>query len=99
MGILFAMFTRKKFRENAEVRGRARLLVCITLSYVCGALISAITNTYLGFQLFYIVCFMLVIVLLYDHSRVQILKKYSRRDGKKRTLVNAEHQSVLKKIV
>ncbi|MFC3160066.1 YoaK family protein [Chryseobacterium arachidis] len=37
LGILFSMFTQKKFRKNGELVGRAKLLMSIMFSYVLGA--------------------------------------------------------------
>ncbi len=75
LGILFAMFTQKQFRENRELRGKARLLTFISTFYTAGAMTSAVAQVHLGFRSFYLTCGFLVIVALYDGSRLKEIQK------------------------
>lgn len=80
LGILLSMFTRKKYRENKELVNKAKLILSITLAYVCGAITSAYAYQYVQFVLFYIVCLLLVVVLLYDQYKLRLTRfQFQRR--------------------
>jgi uncharacterized membrane protein YoaK (UPF0700 family) len=66
LGILFSMFMRKEYRENAEMVGKAKLLLSIAFSYVAGAVVAGYACLHIGFQTFYLVSSLLVVVILYD---------------------------------
>lgn len=74
LGILLSMFTHAKFRANPELIGKAKLISSITLSYMTGAILAGLTYRYFQFKLFYLVCFFLGIVLVYDFSKLWVLK-------------------------
>lgn len=95
LGILFSMFTKKEFRENEELRGKAKLLSSIAISYLSGAIVSGILYFHTGFQVFYIVSVFLTIVISYDlykirFTRYLLLKKRNNaiKINKKRTIVS-----------
>lgn len=95
LGILFSMFTKKEFRENEELRGKARLLSSIAISYLSGAIVSGILYFHTGFQVFYIVSIFLTIVISYDlykirFTRYLLLKKRNNaiKINKERTIVS-----------
>ena len=56
LGILFSMFTQKKYRKKPELVGKAKLLGSIMLAYVLGALFSGFTYMHLHFKVFYLIC-------------------------------------------
>lgn len=72
LGILFSMFTQKKFRKNGELVGRAKLLMSIMLAYVCGAVFSGLTYYYLEFRVFYVICLCLLVVIGYDAYKIHL---------------------------
>ncbi|WP_333875762.1 YoaK family protein [Flavobacterium sp.] len=72
LGVLFSMFTKKEFRTNETLKGRAKLLVCITLSYLSGAVTAGFTYTHLNFKMFYMVSLVLVIIIIYDLSKLKL---------------------------
>lgn len=72
LGILFSMFTQKKFRKNGELVGRAKLLMSIMISYVLGAVFSGLTYYYLEFRVFYVISLCLLVVIGYDAYKIHI---------------------------
>ncbi len=72
LGILFSMFTQKKFRKNGELVARAKLLMSIMLAYVTGAVFSGLTYFYLEFRVFYIISLCLLVVIGYDTYKIHI---------------------------
>lgn len=74
LGILSSMLTKKEYRENEALRGKTRLLVVIALSYLSGGVFSGILFLKIGFKVFYMVCALLFLVILYDHSKIGIMK-------------------------
>lgn len=77
LAILFSMFTKKEFRNNKELVGKAKLLIAIFISYLSGALIAGFVYFELKFQVFYYVCLVLLVVIAYDYSklRFKLLKR------------------------
>lgn len=74
LGILFSMFTKKSFRNNLELRNKAKLIMSITASYVVGAILAGCIYKYVQFQLFYIVSLCLLVVLAYDLYTLKFLR-------------------------
>lgn len=74
LGILFSMFTKKEYRENEELRGKAKLLSSIAISYLSGAIISGLLYFNTGFQVFYIVSIFLTIVISYDLYKIRFTR-------------------------
>jgi uncharacterized membrane protein YoaK (UPF0700 family) len=72
LGILFSMFTQKKFRKNGELVGRAKLLSSIMVAYVFGAVFSGLTYYYLEFRVFYVISLCLLVVIGYDAYKIHI---------------------------
>lgn len=78
LGILFSMFTKKQFRNNPELRDKAKLILSITSSYVTGAIIAGCIYQYVQFKLFYIVCLFLLVVLAYDLYTLKVLRYFTQ---------------------
>lgn len=74
LGILFSMFTMKKFRENEMLVGKAKLLLSIVLAYVLGAVFSGMIYFEIKFKVFYVVSFFLILVIAYDFSKIRLLR-------------------------
>ncbi len=69
------MFTKESNRNNKALVDKFHLLLSIVGAYVLGGLLSGISFTYLSNKTFYIVCFVLLIIGLYDHYKLYMLKK------------------------
>lgn len=74
LGILFSMFTRKEFRQNKELIGKAKLLLSIAAGYLLGAVASGFTYMFMGFGLFYVVSLFLVVVIFYDFYKLKFTR-------------------------
>lgn len=72
LGILFSMFTQKKFRKNPELIGKAKLLMSIMIAYVMGAVFSGLTYYHLEFRVFYVISVCLLIVIGYDFYKINL---------------------------
>jgi uncharacterized membrane protein YoaK (UPF0700 family) len=72
LGILLSMFTHKKYRRNAELISRAKLLTSIMAAYVLGAVFSGLTYFYLEFRVFYVICVCLLVVIGYDFYKINL---------------------------
>ncbi|MCW5906795.1 MAG: DUF1275 domain-containing protein [Chitinophagales bacterium] len=74
LGILCAMFTKKEFRSNPELLGKAKLLSAITVSFIAGAVLSGLIYMHIQFRIFFLISFCLLLVILYDLYRVRIMR-------------------------
>ncbi len=88
LGILFSMFTKKEYRNNEALIGKAKLLVAITASYLTGAILAGFTYVSLSFKMFYLVSLVLVIIIVYDLYKLR-LKLYLR--NRKLLKINLEN--------
>jgi len=73
LGILFSMFTKKKYREHPELIAKAKLLGTITVSYLFGAVVSGLLYKSLEFKVLYVVSAFLVIIISYDWYKISLL--------------------------
>lgn len=97
LGILFSMFTKKRFRNNRAIVEKAKLIFSIFISYVVGAIVASYYFNIIRFKIFYVVCLILVIVLLYDFSKIRYFKFITRKHRQERELKRAvkEHEPQL----
>jgi uncharacterized membrane protein YoaK (UPF0700 family) len=72
LGILFSMFTKKQYRDNKELRGRAILLFSIAAAYLTGGILSGFAYFHIEFKVFYLVSALLVVVVFYDFYKIKI---------------------------
>ncbi|HEV7348574.1 YoaK family protein [Telluribacter sp.] len=79
LGILFSMFTRKEFRDNPTLIGRAKLLLSIAVSYLSAGVLSAMLYHRLQFRVFFVVSFVIVVIICYDYSRLRLLQLFKKR--------------------
>jgi len=70
LGVLFSMFTQRKYRKNKALVGRAKVLLVIVFTYVLGAVFAGITYYYLKFNVFYVICLCLLVVVFYDFYKI-----------------------------
>jgi uncharacterized membrane protein YoaK (UPF0700 family) len=80
LGILFSMFTQKEYRQDRELVGKARLLSAVVVSYLSAGVLSAMLYTHIQFRVFYVVSGVIVVVILYDYSRLRLLQMIRKRD-------------------
>ncbi len=74
LGILLAMFTKKTYRENKKLTDKAQLLVTIASAYVLGGIFSGILYLNIQFMVFLVVCFVILIILVYDYSKLKVTR-------------------------
>jgi uncharacterized membrane protein YoaK (UPF0700 family) len=99
LAILFSMFTQPEYRRNAELRGKARLLLTILLCYLTGGVIAGGVCLTLGFVVFYAVSSILFFIIVYDfyqlRSSIRNRRQYIRRKrSRSKTLVRQEEFTV-----
>lgn len=90
LGILFSMFTKREYRENKELRGKAKLLSAIATAYLGGAIVSGFLYFYTGFQVFYIVSIFLTIVIFYDWYKIRFSRFLALKRRNNYIKVNTE---------
>lgn len=74
LGILFSMFTKREYRNNVDLVIRAKLLFAIMVSYLIGAILSGYLYRFIGFNVFFVVSFLLGIIISYDLYEISRLK-------------------------
>lgn len=79
LGILLSMFTKKEFRQNKEIRDKAKLISSILASYVLGAIIAAFIVNVFTFKIFYFVSMFIFIIVMYDMYHLYLLKYWAKR--------------------
>ena len=79
LGILFSMFTKKEYRANEALKGKAKLLLYITASYLIGAITAGFTYVQLNFKMFYLVSLVLVVIIIYDLSKLRLKVYWHQR--------------------
>ncbi|WP_177765311.1 YoaK family protein [Flavobacterium sp. I3-2] len=70
LGILFSMFTMKKYRKNKALVSRAKVLLVIVISYLLGAIFAGIFYHYFKFYIFYLISVCLLVVIVYDFYKI-----------------------------
>jgi uncharacterized membrane protein YoaK (UPF0700 family) len=78
LGVLYSMFTKAEYRSNEELRGKAFLLTSIAISYISGGIASAFVYQEIGFKVFYLVCVFISFVIVYDYSKIRLMKAIGR---------------------
>lgn len=86
LGIFFSMFTKKRFRNNRAITDKAKLIFSIFISYVIGAIIASYYFNIIRFKIFYVACLVLIVVLLYDFSKIRYFKFLIRKQRQERTI-------------
>lgn len=97
LGILFSMLTKKKFRKNSAITDKAKLIFSIFLSYVSGAILASYYLKIIQFKLFYLICSILIIVLIYDISKVRYFLFFVRKKQNKLKSIPNERERQLAK--
>lgn len=74
LAILLSMFTKKSYRENEELKGKAQLLLSVVTSYMIGGIIAGVIILVAQFKVFWFASFVIVLVVLYDYSKVKVTR-------------------------
>lgn len=101
LGIIASMLTHKEFRNNQELKNKAKLLIYIVTFYLGGGIISGYIYLQIGFKVFYVGSFFLIAILIYDYSSLKVKKIIYKKNQRnavfitidqedKKTLENAE---------
>ncbi|WP_057938719.1 YoaK family protein [Algoriphagus resistens] len=72
LGILASLFTKKKNRQNPELRRKWNLLLAIMSSYLLGGVCAGLIYLTINYNVFYIVCFFLLLVIGHDFYRIKM---------------------------
>lgn len=72
LGILASLFTQKKNRKNPELRRKWNLLMTIMSSYMLGGVCAGLIYLTINYNVFYIVCIFLLVVIGYDFYRIKM---------------------------
>lgn len=86
LGVLFSMFTKKEYRENEALRGKAKLLLSTAFFYVFGAIVAGYTYLYVDFKLFYVVSLFLIVVIMYDFYKIKVRQYIEKQNFYKKKL-------------
>ena len=70
LGIHLSMMTRAKYRKDMAVIRKLRLMLAIAVSYLAGGLFSGLLTNYFQFKVFFLICMIISIVLLYDFVKI-----------------------------
>jgi uncharacterized membrane protein YoaK (UPF0700 family) len=97
LGILFSMFTKKEFRNNKNLKERAKLLSSITVFYLIGAVLAGFTYVSLGFKMFYVVSLVLAVIIMYDLYKIRLKLYLHKRKLFKLNLTELKENIILKK--
>ncbi len=72
LGILASLFTKEQNRKNPELRRKWNLLLAIMFSYLLGGISAGYIYLTIAYNVFYIVCLFLLIVIGYDFYRLKM---------------------------
>ncbi len=89
LALLLSMFTRKEYRNNKTLVGRAKLIMTVMASYTGGALLAALCYQLILFKVFYIVCALLFVVIGYDFYKIRSVY-FMRMKARNNRMVLAE---------
>jgi len=74
LAIALSMMTKKHYRKDEKVIEKIQLLSSIMFFYVLGGVITGVLYNTIQNYTFYIVCFFLTIIILYDYYKLTVLK-------------------------
>lgn len=94
LGILVSMFSKKEYREKPELQDKMRLLLMIMISYIVGGVCAGYIYLTIAYNVFYIVCVFLLIVIGYDfyHTKVTTYLQEKRQPYYRKTIKDREPQ-------
>ncbi|RAI89311.1 YoaK family protein [Algoriphagus yeomjeoni] len=90
LGILASLFTKKENRENPHLRNKWKLLLAIMSSYLAGGISAGYIYLNIAYNVFYIVCVFLVIVIGYDFYRLKMRSLLQRKQPYYRKIIKSQ---------
>lgn len=74
LALLLSMFTKQHYRENEELKGKARLLLSIVTSYMIGGIVAGVLVFVAQFKVFWFASFVITLVVAYDYSKIKVTR-------------------------
>ncbi|WP_418509315.1 DUF1275 family protein [Corallibacter sp.] len=74
VGILTAMFTKKKYRNNKSLRGKFNVLLAIAFSYLTGGILAGVIYFKTKFLVFFAVSGVICFIILYEYYKLKLAK-------------------------
>lgn len=82
LGILYSMFSKKKFREDKAMKQKAILISCVAFFYLSAGVLGGFLYYSIGYRMFYVVCAILVLVITYDLNKAWLQARKKRKAEK-----------------
>lgn len=79
LGMLFSMFTKKEYRHSSVLRGKLKIQLAIMSSYLLGGVTAGFIYLTISYNVFYIVCLFLLIVIGYDYYKLKFYELVNKR--------------------
>ena len=95
LGILVSLFTKKENRQNPRLRQKWVLLMTIMISYLSGGITAGYIYLTIAYNVFYIVCIFLVIVIGYDFYRLKMRSLLHRKQPYYRKIIKNQSPQLL----
>lgn len=74
VGILTAMFTKKKYRHNKALRSKLNVLLAIAASYLSGGILAGVIYYEAKFLVFFAVSAVIGFIILYEYYKLKVTK-------------------------
>ncbi|GAA0874268.1 YoaK family protein [Wandonia haliotis] len=74
-----SMLTKKKYRQNKQVRDKVKLLSFIAAAYLTGGVIAGSITYWFEFTVFFVIAITIVVVLIYDISKIYLTKAIRKK--------------------
>lgn len=74
VGILTAMFTKKKYRQNKALRSKLNVLLAIAASYLSGGILAGVIYYEAKFLVFFAVSAVIGFIILYEYYKLKVTK-------------------------
>lgn len=99
LGMLFSMFTKREYRQSSQLRGKLKIQLAIMLSYLMGGISAGYIYLTISYNVFYIVCLFLLVVIGYDYYKLKFYELLNKREIRsRRNLVLNKSKRVLEKV-
>jgi uncharacterized membrane protein YoaK (UPF0700 family) len=70
LAIHLSMLLKPSFKHNKQIRDKVKLLSSIALGYLIGGIVAGSVTHFFQFYVFYVISFAMILVLLYDVSKI-----------------------------
>lgn len=79
LAIHLSLLTKLENRNNKVIKDKFKLLYCILISYLAGAITAGLITLKFQFQVFFYVSFTIVIIVLYDYITTNLKRKFPNK--------------------